>query len=166
MLLGEAAVIHDGMHAIQTQTYGAAARGGAARSDVILSDAPIVYPQVTAPDIMVAFTLEALNKYRDQMKENALLIVDSSLFTPPEGLPFRVYGCPATRTASDELGKSIVANIIMLGFLAALTGLVSVEALEEAIRINVPKGTEGLNLTAFRRGMELAEAAKGKQVSQ
>ena len=161
MLLGEAAVIHDGMHAIQTQTYGAAARGGAARSDVILSDSPIVYPQVTAPDIMAAFTLEALNKYRDQIRDGAILIYDDSLFTPPEGLPFRMHGCPATRVASDELGKSIVANMVMLGFLAGLTGLVSIEALEEAIRGNVPKGTEELNLKAFRRGMELAE--KGKE---
>lgn len=160
MLLGEAAVIHDGMHAIQTQTYGAAARGGAARSDVILSDAPIVYPQVTAPDIMVAFTLEALNKYMGQLKENALLIVDSSLFTPPGGLPYRIHGCPATSVAMEELGKGIVANIVMLGFLAALAGVVSVEALEEAIRHNVPKGTEALNLKAFRRGMELAGEEK------
>ncbi len=158
MLLGEAAVIREGMHAIQTQTYGAAARGGAARSDVILSDTPIVYPQVTAPDVMVAFTLEALNKYMGQLKEGALLIVDSSLFTPPDGLPFRVHVCPATRTASDELGKGIVANMVMLGFLTALTGLVSAEALEKTIRGNVPKGTEELNLTAFRRGMELAKA--------
>mgnify|MGYP001292035850 CR=1 FL=1 len=156
MILGEAAVIHDGMHAIQTQTYGAAARGGAARSDVILSDARIVYPQVTAPDIMAAFTLEALNKYKNELKENATLIIDSSLFTPPEGLPYRIYQCPATKTAADELGKSIVANMVMLGFFTGVARLVSVEAIEEAIRGNVPKGTEELNLRAFRRGMELA----------
>lgn len=157
MILGEAAVIHEGMHAIQTQTYGAAARGGAARSDVILSDTRIVYPQVTAPDIMVAFTLEALNKYLGEMKEGATLIIDSSLFTPPEGLPFRIRQCPATSTAMNELGKGIVANMVMLGFFTAVAGLVSVEAMEKAIRGNVPKGTEELNLKAFRRGMELAD---------
>ncbi len=157
MILGEAAVIHDGMHAIQTQTYGAAARGGAARSDVILSDARIVYPQVTAPDIMVVFTLEALKKYQSELKENAILIIDSSLFTPPEGLPFRIRRCPATSIAVNELGRGIVANMVMLGFFTAVTGLVSMEAMEEAVRGNVPKGTEELNLKAFRRGMELAE---------
>lgn len=156
LILGEAAVIHDGMHAIQTQTYGAAARGGAARSDVILSDARIVYPQVTAPDIMVVFTLEALNKYRGEMKEGGLVIYDGSLFTPPEGLPYRLHSCPATKTAMDELGKGIVANMVMLGFLTALARPATVDAMETAIRGNVPRGTEDLNLKAFRRGMELA----------
>jgi 2-oxoglutarate ferredoxin oxidoreductase subunit gamma len=159
VLLGEAAVIHDGKYAIQTQTYGAAARGGAARSDVIISENPITYPQVTAPDIMVAFTLEAMNNYKGEMKEGGILIVDSSLFTPPEGLPFRVHTCPATGIAMNELKKGIVANMVMLGFLTALTEIVSVEAITEAIRANVPKGTEELNLTAFRRGMELGKEA-------
>lgn len=160
MILGEAAVIHDGLHAIQTQTYGAAARGGAARSDVIVSDAPITYPQVTAPDIMAAFTLDALNKYMDEMKDGALLIYDGSLFTPPEGLPFRIHNCPATGTAVNELGRGIVANMVMLGFLTALTGVVSEGAVEDAIRGNVPKGTEELNLKAFRRGMEMGGEEK------
>jgi len=160
MILGEAAVIHDGMHAIQTQTYGAAARGGAARSDVILSGEPIVYPQVTAPDIMAVFTLEAMNKYIADMKEGSTLIYDGSLFTPPEGLPYRLHNCPATGTAMNELGKGIVANMVMLGFLVGLTGVVTVEAAEEAIRGNVPKGTDELNLNAFRRGMALAKEEK------
>ena len=160
VLLGEAAVIHDGKYAIQTQTYGAAARGGAARSDVIISEDRITYPQVTAPDIMVAFTLEAMNKYKSEMKEGALLIVDSSLFTPPDFLPFRVHTCPATGIAVNELGKGIVANMVMLGFLTALTVIVSENAMTEAIRANVPKGTEELNLKAFRRGMELGKEEK------
>jgi 2-oxoglutarate ferredoxin oxidoreductase subunit gamma len=160
MILGEAAVIHDGMHAIQTQTYGAAARGGAARSDVILSDAPITYPQVIAPDIMVAFTLEALNKYMDQMKEGALLIIDKDLVVPPEGTSFRIHAAPATTVAANELGRAIVANMVMLGFLTSLAGLVSVEGMEDAIRVNVPKGTDELNLKAFRRGMELGREEK------
>jgi 2-oxoglutarate ferredoxin oxidoreductase subunit gamma len=160
VLLGEAAVILDGKYAIQTQTYGAAARGGAARSDVIVSEEKIVYPQVTAPDIMIAFTLEAMNKYKGEMKEGAILIIDSSLFTPPEGLPFRIYCCPATSVAVNELGKGIVANMVMLGFLIALTGIVTEKAMIEAIKANVPKGTEELNLKAFRRGMELAEEGK------
>ena len=155
MILGEGAVIHDGMHAIQTQTYGAAARGGAVRSDVILSDTPITYPQVTAPDIVVAFTLEALNTYMDGMKEGALLIIDRDLVTPPKGTSFRIRAVPATGIALNEFGRGIVANMVMLGFLTALTGIVTEEAMEDAIRANVPKGTEELNLKAFRRGVEL-----------
>ena len=155
VLLGTAAVLCDGRHALQTQTYGAAARGGAARSDVIISDEEIVYPQVTSSDIMVAFTTEALNKYRNELKPDAILIIDEDLVTPPENTSFKIYPVPATRVAKEELGRGIVANMIMLGFLAELTGVVSKKALEETIRQNVPKGTEKLNIAAFRKGTEM-----------
>ena len=156
ILIGSAAVLNDGKHAVQTQTYGAAARGGAARSDVIIDENPIVYPQVTQPDIMVAFTLEALKKYQDDLKKDAILIIDKDLASPPEGTSFRIYQVPATSIAVNELGRGIVANMIMLGFLVALTGVVSKEAVQETIRTNVPKGTEELNLTAFAKGVKLA----------
>jgi 2-oxoglutarate ferredoxin oxidoreductase subunit gamma len=156
VLLGKAAVLYDGKHAVQTQSYGAAARGGASRSDVIIDEAPIVYPQVTNPDIMVVFTLEALNKYRDELKENAILIIDKDLVSAPEGTTFKIYEVPATSLAVEEFGRGIVANMIMLGFLAALTEVVHKDALQEAIRTSVPKGTEELNLSAFAKGMELA----------
>ena len=159
VLLGTAAVLRDGKHALQTQSYGAAARGGAARSDVIISDEKIVYPQVTAPDVMAVFTTEALNKYRNELKKDAILIIDEDLVTRPENISFRIYSIPATSIAANELGRKIVANMIMLGFLAALTGVVSIGALEETIRTSVPKGTEELNLTAFRKGVEKAREA-------
>ena len=148
-------MLNDGKKAIQTQTYGAAARGGAARSDVIIDEKPIVYPQISHPDIMVAFTLEALKKYQPELKDNAILIIDEDLVTPPEGTAFRIFRIPATRIAVNDLGRGIVANMIMLGFLVALSEVVSVEAMEETIRTSVPKGTEELNLTAFRKGVEL-----------
>jgi len=157
VLLGTAAVLKDSKHAVQTQSYGAAARGGAARSDVIVSDEKIVYPQVASPDVMVAFTTEALNKYRNELKEDAILIIDEDLVNPPEDTSFRIYRVPATSIAANELGRGIVANMIMLGFLTVLTRVVSLEAIEETIRINVPKGTEKLNLTAFRKGVEKAQ---------
>jgi len=159
VLLGTAAVLRDGKHAVQTQSYGAAARGGAARSDVIISDEKIVYPQATAPDVMAVFTTEALNKYRSELKKDAILIIDEDLVTPPENTSFRIYSVPATSIAANELGRGIVANMIMLGFLASLTGVVSIESLEETIRTSVPKGTEELNLTAFRKGIEKAQEA-------
>ena len=158
VLLGTAAVLYDGRHALQTQTYGAAARGGAARSDVIVSDDEIIYPQVNAPDVMVAFTNEALNKYLSELKPNAVLIIDEDLVTPPEGTSFTIYSIPATKIATDELKRGIVANMIMLGFLAVLTGVVSTGALEDTIRENVPRGSEELNITAFRKGVERAKS--------
>jgi len=156
VLLGRAAVLHGGRYAIQTQTYGAAARGGAARSDVIIDDAPIVYPQVTHPDIMTAFTNQALGKYIDDLRPDAVLIIDSGLVHPPEGTSFDIHGIPATNIAVDSFGRSIVANMVMLGYMTALTGIIGRDALESAIREGVPKGTEDLNLTAFAKGFELA----------
>ena len=162
VLLGTAAVLHDGKHALQTQTYGAAARGGAARSDVIISEDEIVYPQLTAPDVMIAFTTEALNKYRRELKEGAVLIIDGDLVNSSGETSFRTYSVPATSIAVNEFGRGIVANMIMLGFLVALTGVVSIQALEETIRTNVPKGTEELNLAAFGKGVELFQEQSSK----
>ena len=156
VLLGRAAVLYGGRYAIQTQTYGAAARGGAARSDVILDDSPIIYPQVTHPDIMTAFTNQALSKYIDDLCPGAVLIIDSGLVKPPEGTSFDIHGIPATNIASNTFGRSIVANMIMLGYMTALTGVIGQDALEAAIREGVPKGTEDLNLAAFAKGIELS----------
>ncbi|MFC1540818.1 2-oxoacid:acceptor oxidoreductase family protein [Candidatus Latescibacterota bacterium] len=153
VLFGKAAVISEGKHAIQTQSYGAAARGGAARSDVIVSDEAIVYPNITAPDVLVAFTTEAYNKNAKELKPDAIVIIDEGLVTVPEETPFRIYAVPATNTAVNEFGRAIVANMIMLGFLSAATGIVSAGSLEETIRTSVPKGTEELNIAAFRRGL-------------
>jgi len=159
VLLGQAVVQYGNGHAIQTQSYGASARGGAARSDVIIDSDPIVYPQVVNPGIMAAMTNQAVEKYLPDLKDGALLIVDSGLVTPPEGTSFRILGVPATRIAVEEFGKSIVANMIVLGFLAAVTGIVSLDALERTVRENVPKGTEDLNAAAFRKGAALGEVA-------
>jgi len=159
VLLGRAAVLHDGKHAVQTQTYGAAARGGAARSDVIVDDEPIVYPQVTNPGIMIAFTLEALNRYRGELKDDALLILDRDLVTPPAGTSFTVRLVPATGDAVRLFGKSIVANMIMLGYLVGHTGIVGVDAARQAILGGVPKGTERLNTDAFEHGLALSKEA-------
>jgi len=155
VLLGNAAVLYDDRHAVQTQTYGAAARGGAARSDVIIGESEIVYPQVTAPDIMIALSLEAMEKYLGELRKCAILIIDEDLVTAPEGTSFDIHQVPATKIAVNEFGRGIVANMIMLGFLVALTGVVSIEAMQKAIRDSVPKGTEELNLSAFEKGIEL-----------
>ncbi len=157
VLLGRAATIYDGRFAIQTQSYGAAARGGAARSDVILDDMPIIYPQLVAPDIMVAFTTEALNKYKDEMKASATLIIDRDLVTVSGDSDFDIHSVPATAIASDEFGRSIVANMVMLGYLTGLGNTVSREAVEAAIREGVPKGSEEMNLAVFGRGFSLAK---------
>lgn len=159
VLLGTAAAVTDGRRAIQTQSYGAAARGGGARSEVVVSDEPIIYPRVTHPDIMVAMSDEAMKKYGPDMRPGGLLIIDSDLVKDVNREDVRLVGLPASNLATQELGRTIVANIVMLGVLVAKTGIVSIAGMEAAIRDNVPPKTIDLNLKAFRKGLELGEAA-------
>jgi 2-oxoglutarate ferredoxin oxidoreductase subunit gamma len=159
VLLGTAAGVTDGRRAVQTQSYGAAARGGGARSEVVVSDEPIIYPRVTHPDIMVAMSDEAMKKYGPDMRPGGLLIIDSDLVKDVNREDVRLVGVPASNLATRELGRTIVANIVMLGVLVAKTGIVSRAGMEAAIRDNVPPKTIDLNLKAFRKGLELGEAA-------
>ena len=156
VLLGRSALA-DGLHAVQTQSYGAEARGGAARSEVIISSAPIVYPEVLAPHIMTAMSQAALDRYLSDLRADGTLIVDSELVSRIPDLPqTNILRAPFTHTAAQELGRPIVANMVMLGFLAASTDLVTRDSLQQAVRQGVPPGTEELNLKALERGMELA----------
>jgi 2-oxoglutarate ferredoxin oxidoreductase subunit gamma len=156
-IVGKAAAIHDKKQATFTQSYGPESRGGACSAQVIISDEPISYPHLIDPAILVVMSQEAYNKYAPTLKDGALLVVDEDLVKTDE-LPaeVRVLSVPATRLA-EELGRKIVANIVMLGFFTAVTDLVSVEAMREAVLSSVPKGTEDLNLKAFSKGYEYAE---------
>jgi len=159
VLLGTAAVLYDNKHAVQTQSYGAASRGGGARSEVIISDEPVRYPSVTRPDIMVAMSSEAIEKYVKDMRPGGILVVDEDLVRDTKRDDCKVYRVPSSRVAVNELGRSLVANIVMVGFLVGLTHIVTERAMEEAIRVTVPKGSEGLNLRAFHKGLELGREA-------
>jgi len=156
-IVGKAAAIHDEKQATFTQSYGPESRGGACSAQVIVSDEPISYPHLTAPAILVVMSQEAYNKYAPDLREGALLIVDEDLVETGEiAGDVKFLSVPATRLA-EELGRKIVANIVMLGFFAAVTDVVSVEALRESVRTSVPKGTEELNLRAFEKGYEYGE---------
>jgi 2-oxoglutarate ferredoxin oxidoreductase subunit gamma len=155
VLIGTAAAVSDGRRAVQTQSYGAAARGGGARSEVVVSDEPIIYPRVSHPDIMVAMSEEAMKKYGADMRPGALLFIDSDLVKAVGRDDVRTIGVPVSNLATQELGRTIVANIIMMGVLVAKTGVVSTTGMEEAIRQHVPPKTIDLNLKAYRRGLAL-----------
>jgi 2-oxoglutarate ferredoxin oxidoreductase subunit gamma len=130
-------------------------------SAVIIDDDPILYPKVTAPDIYVIMSQEGFEKYGVDAKEDAVMLVDSTLVhSRPK---CRCIEIPATRQAKQVLGKDIVANIVMLGALVAATHVVTETALEKAILDSVPKGTEVLNQKAMKMGFELAGAAPGGQ---
>ncbi len=159
VILGRAAVMHDNKFAVQTQVYGPEARGGASMSQVIIDDAPILFPKVTNPDIFVIMSQEGFEKYGAGADKEAVMLVDSTLvYSRPQ---CRCIEIPATREAKQTLKRDIVANIVMLGALVAATHVVSEAALEKAILDSVPKGTEALNQKAMKLGLELGAAPGG-----
>jgi len=158
VILGRAAALYDGKHAVQTQVYGPEARGGASMSAVIIDDEPILYPEVTVPDIYVIMSQEGFERYGAKAPAEAVMVIDSDMV---EGRPAcRFVEVKATSEARITLGKVIVANIVMLGAVVATTGVVSDAAIEKAVLDSVPKGTEKLNLAALRKGMELVRVKK------
>lgn len=159
-ILAEAAAIYDGKNATQSQSYGPEARGGSSRSEVIISDAEIDYPKAVNIDFFLAFTQEACDKYYKDLKKDGILLVDSGYVTKVPKGPFKVYSLPITKIAEKNIGRTLVANIVALGMITELTGVVSKEAVESAILSRVPKGTEDLNLKAFRVGIETAQKSK------
>ncbi|MDN7024211.1 2-oxoacid:ferredoxin oxidoreductase subunit gamma [Methanoculleus sp. FWC-SCC1] len=155
--LGRAAALYDGKYAVQTQVYGPEARGGASMAQVIIDDAPILFPEVTDPDIFVIMSQQGFEKYGVHASKDAIMLVDSGLVhSRPD---CRACEIPATAEAKATLGREIVANIVMLGALVASTGVVSRDAIEKAVLDSVPKGTEELNRKALMRGFELGEEA-------
>ena len=156
VILAEAAAIYDDKNATQSQSYGPEARGGASKSEVIISDEDIFYPKATNIDLLLALTQEACNKYVDDLKPTGFLVIDGDRVQDiPEG-DFKVYKLPIMSIAQEKVGKVIVANIVALGVIAALSGVVSDEAIESAVLARVPRGTEELNRKALLAGMEAA----------
>ena len=162
IILGKAASIFDKNEAVQTQSYGPEARGGASKCEVVVSDAVIDYPKVQRPDILVAMSNEALIKYIVDLKDGATLIVDPGTTDIEDVREFidehniKVFNAPATKTANDEIGLKIVANIVMVGAITKITGIISKDAAIESIKSSVPKGTEEKNIKAFEAGYNLA----------
>ena len=156
-ILGEAAIIA-GMEAVQTQSYGPESRGGAARSEIVISDMRVDYPRVTCPDVLVVLSTEAMKKYGEDKGEGTRTVVDDDLVQMEVPDAERV---PFSMTA-DELGRRIVANIVMLGFITRRFELVPRKAMEGSILKRIPKGTEELNMRAFQAGWDLASGKPAK----
>lgn len=156
-ILAEAAAIYDGKNATQSQSYGPEARGGASRSEVIISDEDIDYPKAINIDLLLALTQESCTKYSKDLKATGILLVDSDAVTQcPEG-KFKIYRVPIIESARTKIGRIVVANIVALGVIIELTKIVSYDAIESAILARVPKGTEKINKEAFQLGMELGK---------
>jgi len=160
IVMAEAASIFGDKNAVQSQSYGPESRGGASKSEVIISDQPIDYPKATAIDCMLALTQEACSKYYKDIKDDGILIVDSDEVTEVPDGAFRVVSLPIIETARKDLGKIIVANIISLGVITELTGVVTREAMEQAVLSRVPKPFLELNKKALQKGFEMAAELK------
>jgi 2-oxoglutarate ferredoxin oxidoreductase subunit gamma len=153
-ILGRAAV-YDGKKVVQTQSYGAEARGSAAKSEVIISDEKIGFPIVRKCDVLVTMNQAAFDKNKKDVKENGILIVEEDVTTGKDDIKAKVFHVPATRTAETELKSKMYANVVMLGALTKITALVSNEAVEKAIVDSVPNEAEQGNMNAFRLGFQL-----------
>jgi 2-oxoglutarate ferredoxin oxidoreductase subunit gamma len=155
MIIGKAASIFDGKHATLIQSFGPEARGSACSAQVTVADEAIGYPYVKNPDVLIVMSPDAYTQFAPQLKAGGTLLYEKELITLDDKLPagVKALGIPATRFA-EELGRRLVLNIVMTGFFAGVTGAVSFEAVEKAVKSSVPKGTEDLNLRAFRKGYE------------
>jgi 2-oxoglutarate ferredoxin oxidoreductase subunit gamma len=159
VILGTAAVTFDGKYATQTQAYSSELRGGFAAAWVIVCDEPVEFPRVTHPDILLAQAQDSINRFGGVLKPEGILIVDSDMVHEVAPSAKHLYKIPATTLARNEIKTPLVANMIMLGALCKITGVVSRQALEQAIAASVPKGKEQINLEAFNLGAERVTAA-------
>lgn len=153
--LGKAAAAFDNLVAIQTQSYGPEARGGAARSEVVISDKSIGYPRIVQADILVAMSLEAFQKFKDDVREDGVVIYDPDLVVDAE-VDRKSYKVPASQIAQD-MGNKIIANIVMLGALTTITNVVSKEAMVSSVLESVPARFKDLNRSALEKGFQVGE---------
>ena len=153
IILAEAAIL-DGKNALQSQSYGPEARGGASKAEVIISESEITFPKVEEYNFLLSLTQLSCDKYLKNLESEGILVIDSTV-EMPERDDIRIYRIPILSTAEDKLGKPMVANIVALGAINKITGLVSEGSLEKAVLSRVPKGTEELNKKALVEGYNL-----------
>lgn len=156
-VIGRAWAVHAGKHAAMIQSFGPEARGSSCSATLAMSETEVLYPYVRHPDVLVAMSSEGFELFRNELKDDGVVIYESNLVHPTVKPTQRAYGVPSTRIA-EQLGRVLVQNVVMLGFFSAITKLVPLDAMREALKRSVPAGTEELNLKAFEKGCEHAEA--------
>jgi 2-oxoglutarate ferredoxin oxidoreductase subunit gamma len=159
IILAEAASIYDGKMAVQTQSYGPEARGGASKSEVVIADGEIDHPEVLSADVVVTLSQEAYDKYAAGVKPGGLLVVDAEKVQDIRVA--QAVKIPISRLAFETTGKTITANTVALGILVGLTGVVSRQAIESAVTARAPRGTEEMNRKALEAGFAAAAVVNG-----
>ena len=160
IILAEAAVLYEGLNAVQSQSYGAEARGGATRSDVIISDATIDYPKVIQPNLLVCLTQDAYNKFYEIIRPGGLLITDSRYVSINKKVDAQQKEIPIFNTVMDTIGKPIVFNIAMLGTLISITELMGPESIMKVLEKRIPADFLDMNRQALDMGLKLGAEYK------
>lgn len=158
-IIGRACAINEGLNATMIQSFGPEARGSACSATLVVADEEILYPYIGRPDIFVVMSTEGYEKFGAELQDDGTLVYEQDLVHPRFRAEQRSFGIPSTRIA-ESLGRPIVQNIVMVGFFAGVSGLVSEEAMREAVKGSVPAGTEELNLQAFDQGLDYARRAE------
>jgi 2-oxoglutarate ferredoxin oxidoreductase subunit gamma len=153
IILAEAAVIYEGMNATQSQTYGAAARGGSTRSDIIISDAEIYFPEVTQPNILVCLTQEAYTEFSSIIRPGGVLLTDTRFVTTAKKVDAKQIQLPMYETVMEKIGKPIVFNICVLGALLGITSILKPESVMKVIKTRVPADFVAMNNRALDIGL-------------
>jgi len=157
IILAEAAVLCEGLNAVQSQSYGPEARGGASRSDVIIADTEIRFPKVIQPNVLVCLTQDAYNEFSGLIRPGGLLLTDSHYVRQEKKVDAKQVELDMYKKVMDKIGRPIVFNICMLGALIRLTQLIKPESIMKVLETKIPSGILGLNKQALKLGMQLAE---------
>ncbi len=155
IIIAEAAVLFENLVAVQSQAYGPAARGGASRSDVIISDSAINYPKVIEPNVLVCLTQEAYDKFGSMIRPGGLLLTDTRYVITNSKSDARQIELPMYMTVMDKIGKPIVFNICMLGAVLSLTDLVRPESIMKVLETRIPADFLKINREALELGIEM-----------
>jgi len=160
ILIAEAAVLHENLIAVQSQVYGPAARGGAARSDVIISDSAINYPKVIEPNVLICLTQEAYDRYSYIIRPGGLLITDTKHVNINRKSDARQIEMPMYTTVMERIGKPIVFNLCVLGAVLALKKIVRPESIMKVLEDRIPSDFLEMNRKALDLGLELGSKVK------
>ena len=157
IILAESAVLFENLIAVQSQSYGAAARGGATRSDVVISDTTIHYPKVIQPNVLVCLTQEAYSHFSPIIRPGGLLVTDTRFVKTERKVDARQKELPMYQTVMEVIGKPIVFNICMLGAVISLTGIVKSDSIMKVLQTRIPKDYIKMNQTALNLGIALGK---------